>query len=89
MQVMSNRIKAMRQALRDELTRLGTPGDWSHITTQIGMFCFTGLTVPQCELLLKKHSIYLLKNGRISMCGITTKNVKYVAKSMDDAVRNA
>lgn len=40
---MSLRIKDMRQALRENLEKLGTPGKWEHITQQIGMFSFTGL----------------------------------------------
>ena len=41
---MSSRIISMRNELRQKLENLGTPGDWSHITTQIGMFSYTGLT---------------------------------------------
>ncbi len=44
------------------------------------MFSFTGLTVPQCEALIKKHHVYLLTSGRISMAGINTKNVAYLAQ---------
>lgn len=62
----SQRIKEMRKALRNELERLGTPGDWSHITKQIGMFSFTGLTPKQVEVMIKKYHIYMLSNGRIS-----------------------
>lgn len=40
---MSSRIIQMRKALRTELEKLGTPGTWSHITDQIGMFSYTGL----------------------------------------------
>lgn len=40
---MSSRIIEMRKLLREALERLGTPGDWSHITSQIGMFSYTGL----------------------------------------------
>jgi aspartate/tyrosine/aromatic aminotransferase len=43
---MSSRIKKMREALVAELNALGTPstsGDWNHITSQIGMFAYTGL----------------------------------------------
>lgn len=40
---MSSRIRLMRQALFDELTKLGTPGTWNHIVNQIGMFSYTGL----------------------------------------------
>lgn len=41
---MSGRIISMRTALRAKLEELGTPGTWEHITTQIGMFSYTGLT---------------------------------------------
>lgn len=40
---MSNRIIGMRKDLKDRLVQLGTPGNWDHITNQIGMFSFTGL----------------------------------------------
>lgn len=63
---MSQRIRSMRKALTDELKRLGTPGDWSHITKQIGMFSFTGLTPKQVEVMINKYHIYMLSNGRIS-----------------------
>lgn len=42
----------------------------------------------QCEVLTSKHHIYLTLNGRISMAGITTKNVKYVAQAIKDVVEN-
>lgn len=35
---MSGRIIAMRDALYNKLVELGTPGDWTHIKKQIGMF---------------------------------------------------
>jgi aspartate aminotransferase len=40
---MSDRIKRMRQGLRDRLEKLQCPGDWAHVTNQIGMFSYTGL----------------------------------------------
>lgn len=87
LQVMVDRILDMRKTLHAELTALGTPGDWSGIITQIGMFSFTGLSLEQCERMMEKHHVYLLKNGRVSMCGLTTKNVKYVAAAIDEVVR--
>lgn len=78
----------MRKALRAAIEAKGVPGDWSHITTQIGMFSFTGLTPKQSETMVKKHSIYMTKNGRISVCGVTTKNVDYIAASIKDVVEN-
>jgi aspartate/tyrosine/aromatic aminotransferase len=80
--VMSTRINDMRKAMRGALEKIGTPGDWSHITSQIGMFTYTGLTKEQSRAMLQKHHVYMLENGRISMAGITTKNVSYVANAI-------
>lgn len=88
MKMMSDRILKCRHLLVGELKKLGTPGDWSHITSQIGMFSFTGLSVPQCQAMKSKHHVYLLDNGRISMAGVNTNNVAYLARAMDDVVRN-
>jgi hypothetical protein len=41
---MVKRLKVVRQGLKERLDELGTPGNWNHITTQTGMFSFTGLT---------------------------------------------
>lgn len=85
---MSGRIKRMRHLLKERLDALGTPGTWDHITSQIGMFSYTGLSPAQCELMITKHHIFLLKSGRISMAGVTSKNVDQIARAIDDAVRN-
>ena len=41
---MANRVLEMRRGLKERLDKLGTPGTWDHIVTQIGMFSYTGLT---------------------------------------------
>ena len=41
---MTDRIKAMREALFQLLKTQGTPGDWTHVLKQTGMFSYTGLT---------------------------------------------
>merc|ERR1719427_474290 len=84
--VMANRIIAMWAGLRERLEKLKTPGDWSHITSQIGMFSYTGLTPSQADFLVKEKHVYLLKCGRISMCGVTPSNIDYVASSIHEAV---
>lgn len=83
---MSERIKDTRRLLFDELKILGTPGNWEHIINQIGMFSYTGLTPAQCDFLIQKRHIYLMKSGRISVCGLTKENVGYFAKSVYEAV---
>jgi len=85
---MSGRIKEMRKGLLERLEKLGTPGTWTHITAQIGMFSFTGLTAAQAKHMAEKYSIYLLSSGRINICGLTTGNIDYVAEAINDAVLN-
>jgi len=84
--VMAERIIGVRAGLRSRLEALGTPGDWSHITTQIGMFSYTGLSPVQCEFLKNEKHLYLLKSGRMSLCGVTPANIDHVAQSVHDAV---
>lgn len=67
---MADRILEVRSLLRKGLEEKGTPGTWNHITDQIGMFSYTGLTEQQCERLIGEHHIYLLKSGRISLAGL-------------------
>jgi len=86
-QTMAGRIKKMRAGLLERLQKLGTPGDWGHVTRQIGMFSYTGLTVPQVEYLRTNYHIYMLKSGRINICGLTENNLDYVAAAVDDAIR--
>ena len=78
----------MRILLRNELQNIKALGTWDHITTQIGMFSFTGLTARQSEAMVEKHHIYMTKNGRISICGLTRSNIPYVAKAMKDVLEN-
>ncbi|KAK3389489.1 pyridoxal phosphate-dependent transferase [Podospora didyma] len=87
LRTMSGRIIAMRTALKAKLDELKTPGNWNHITDQIGMFSFTGLTEAQVAKLRSEYHVYMTKNGRISMAGLNTKNVDYFAKAVDKVVR--
>ncbi|KAM0540805.1 hypothetical protein ACHAPJ_013493, partial [Fusarium lateritium] len=45
--VMSSRIRAVRRQLYEELVRLDTPGDWSHVIKQTGMFAYIGISKSQ------------------------------------------
>lgn len=84
---MADRIIGVRKKLRENLKKEGSQKNWSHITDQIGMFCFTGLTQPQVEKLIKDFSVYLTKDGRISMAGVTSKNVGYLAHAIHEVTR--
>jgi len=79
---MADRIISMRSELKSRLVKAGSTRNWDHIIDQIGMFCFTGMTAAQVEKLAKDHSIYLTKDGRVAIVGITTKNVDYLANAI-------
>jgi len=79
---MADRIITMRTQLKAGLEREGSTRNWEHITDQIGMFCFTGMTPEQVAKITAEHSVYLTKDGRISVAGISSKNVDYLAAAM-------
>lgn len=60
LRTMSGRIGDMRRGLRERLEKMGTPGSWEHITSQIGMFSFTGLTEAQVKVLREKWHVYMV-----------------------------
>ncbi|KAJ7285955.1 aspartate amino-transferase [Mycena rebaudengoi] len=87
-QTMAGRIIDMRKELHRLLTQeLHTPGNWDHIVNQIGMFSFTGINPAQSKALINNAHIYLTANGRISMAGLNTHNIRYFAESLDKVVR--
>ena len=48
---MSSRMTDMREGLVQKLAENGSTHDWSHITSQIGMFAYTGLSTEQVQKL--------------------------------------
>ncbi|XP_030832115.1 aspartate aminotransferase, mitochondrial [Strongylocentrotus purpuratus] len=84
---MSGRIISMREQLVANLQKEGSTHNWQHITDQIGMFCFTGLNPDQVERLTKDFSIYLTKDGRISVAGISSNNNAYLAHAMHEVTK--
>lgn len=80
---MADRIKSMRATLRSLLVdEYGSKRNWDHITNQIGMFAFLGISPEQVEKLSSEYHIYLTKDGRISVAGITENNVRHLAESL-------
>ncbi|KAK6040473.1 hypothetical protein COOONC_22022 [Cooperia oncophora] len=84
---MADRIISMRTQLRDLLAKEGSKRNWQHITDQIGMFCYTGINPQQVEKLIKEHSVYLTKDGRISVAGISSNNIEYFAKALHEVTK--
>ncbi|GAV74678.1 LOW QUALITY PROTEIN: Aminotran_1_2 domain-containing protein [Cephalotus follicularis] len=81
---MASRIQKMRGSLRACLEELGSFVNWEHITNQVGLFCFSGLTADQVDRLATEFHIYMTRDGRMSMAGVTTGNVSYLANSIHE-----
>eukprot|EP00897_Mesotaenium_endlicherianum_P010284 jgi/Mesen1/9284/ME000060S08717 len=69
--MMADRIISMRTLLR----------------SNIGMFCFSGLTPEQVDRLTSEFHIYMTRNGRISMAGVTSGNVEYLANAIHQVTK--
>ncbi|XWS72039.1 hypothetical protein CRYUN_Cryun02cG0006600 [Craigia yunnanensis] len=89
LKVMADRIISMRKQLYDALSARGTPGDWSHIIKQIGMFTFTGLNRDQVAFMTKEYHIYMTSDGRISMAGLSSKTIPHLTDAVHAAVTRA
>ena len=56
--LMADRIINVRKMLRERLengAKSGSGRDWSHVTNQIGMFCYSGLKPEQVDKLAQEH----------------------------------
>lgn len=62
LKIMSGRLTAMRQEIQSQLEARGTPGDWGFLSTQIGMFSYTGLSPRQILELKEKWHIYMVSS---------------------------
>jgi aromatic-amino-acid transaminase len=76
------RIKAMRQKLVDGLKAAGVKQDMSFITSQIGMFSYSGLNKDQMVRLRTEFGIYGTDTGRMCVAALNSKNVDYVCKAI-------
>jgi aromatic-amino-acid transaminase len=80
------RIKAMRQKLVDGLKAAGVKEDMSFITTQIGMFSYSGLNKDQMVRLRSEFGVYGTDTGRMCVAALNTKNIDYVCESIAKVV---
>ena len=78
----------MRSGLRASLTKAGSTHDWSHVTTQIGMFAYTGMSVAQVESVRDNEAIYMTMDGRVSIAGLNTGNLEMIGKAFHRATKD-
>jgi aspartate/tyrosine/aromatic aminotransferase len=81
LKTMAGRVKDVRSQLREQIEKHPGSRNWSHLTSQIGMFSYTGLTEEQVQRMRDIHHIYMMRNGRVSMSGVNQSNVEYIASA--------
>jgi len=80
------RIKEMRSALVDKLQSAGVKQDMSFITSQVGMFSYSGLTKDQMVRLRNEFGVYGTDTGRMCVAALNLKNIDYVCASIAKVV---
>ncbi len=76
------RIKAMRSAFVEKLKAAGVKQDMSFITTQIGMFSYSGLSKDQMVRLRGEFGVYGTDTGRMCVAALNSKNIDHVCASI-------
>jgi aspartate aminotransferase len=84
---MRERIKAMRQLFVKTLAAQGVREDFGFITTQRGMFSFSGLTKEQVLALRQRYAIYIVDSGRINVAGMTEQNMGRLCQAIAEALK--
>lgn len=79
---MRDRIRDMRQKLREVLESKVQGRNFDYLTKQQGMFSFTGLTPEQVQRLQDEFGVYMVSNGRMCVAGLNSRNIDYVANAM-------
>jgi aromatic-amino-acid transaminase len=79
---MRERIRQTRHILVDKLRALGVSGDLSHITGQVGMFSYSGLSAQQMQRLRSEFGVYGVDSGRICVAAINSRNIDAVARAL-------
>ncbi len=76
------RIKQMRLALVEKLKAAGVKEDMSFITTQVGMFSYSGLSKDQMVRLRNDFGVYGTDTGRMCVAALNSKNIDYVCQAI-------
>ncbi len=79
---MRTRMKTMRQKLFDVLSAKAPGRDFSYLTSQRGMFSYSGLSPEQVDRLRYEFGVYLVRSGRVCIAGLNESNIDYVAESI-------
>lgn len=81
------RISLMRETLIQRLNSQAKPLKFDYLKMHKGMFSFIDLEKAQVQQLIEKFAIYMTDNGRISIPGLTMKNIDYVVNGLVSVIK--
>lgn len=79
---MRDRINGNRGVFAATMKSLKSPRDFSFIRNQRGMFSLTGLEPEQIDVLRERHSIYIVRDGRINVAGMTSSSMERLCRAI-------
>lgn len=82
LEAVRRRIHLMRETLIQRLISKAKGIDFEYLKKHKGMFSFIDMDKMQVKRMIEEFAIYMTDNGRISIPGLTTKNIDYVVNSL-------
>lgn len=79
---MRQRLNGIRHILIAKLSAKAPERDFHFLSAHKGMFSFLDLNKSQVRRLVDEFGVYLIESGRISLAGLTPKNIDYVVDSI-------
>lgn len=84
-----DRLTSMRGQFISQMEKKDPTTDFSYLKKHKGMFSFIDMTKAQVKMMRDAFGIYMTDNGRISISGLTSKNIDYVTSSLVHCMKTA
>lgn len=84
---MQQRLKVLRKDFVSSLKKTSITKNYEYIEKDQGLFSLMGLSEHQVLALREKHGIYIVKNGRMNIAGLSSKNMDTVSNAIDDILK--
>jgi aromatic-amino-acid transaminase len=84
---MRERIRELRETLKRKLEQQVPGGNFDYVTSQRGMFSYTGLSKAQVGRLRDEFSVYAVDTGRICVAALNSRNIDTVAGAIAAVLR--
>jgi aspartate/tyrosine/aromatic aminotransferase len=82
LEAIRHRMNLMRETLIQRLISKSQGMNFEYLKHHKGMFSFVDLNKSQVQKMIDQFAIYMTDNGRISVAGLTSKNIDYVVNGL-------